>query len=425
MKNKEDGFLISRVFRWSKKGGIAILDQVLFNGVHFLIAILLARWLEPVEYGIFAVAYSIFLLLIAFHMALLVEPMLIFGVGKYQERFQAYLGALIFGNIIVTVFMSLVLFLVGFPIGFFYSKGLQTALFGLSIAVPFISLSWLLRRSFYVRLEPGWAVIGGAVYAILLLVAVIFLKINHLLSPASYFLSMGLCSLLISLLFIYIIRPAVFKLRKPEMLEIQKDHFCYGKWALGTNVLAWGMNNAYFVILPFWINLKGIAALRALMNLCTPIIQASCALAFLLLPILSRHYSQGIQKMNRTIKLFLVFFITTAFVYLIVLLFFGKSIMSLFYGGKYSDFSQLIPLVATIPLGAGITVVLENALRVLQGQDKVFWSYLVSAIIGLVVMILLVGNFKLKSVLLGYNISYLSMVVMLLIFLGIKNNINH
>src|ERR1700691_3728197 len=51
--------------RWITKGGLAILDQGLISGSNFLIGILLARWLMPEQYGAFALAFYVFLLLSA------------------------------------------------------------------------------------------------------------------------------------------------------------------------------------------------------------------------------------------------------------------------------------------------------------------------------------------------------------------------
>ena len=67
-------------------------------GTNFVVNILLARWLTPAEYGAFALAYSVFVLLGVFHIAILIEPMLVFGPGRYRERFPEYLGILLRGH---------------------------------------------------------------------------------------------------------------------------------------------------------------------------------------------------------------------------------------------------------------------------------------------------------------------------------------
>jgi len=83
---------------WTTKGSLAIADQGLFAGSNFLLNVLLARWLAPADYGAFALAYSVFWLFGVFHTAILTEPMLVFGPGKYRERFPEYLGILLRGH---------------------------------------------------------------------------------------------------------------------------------------------------------------------------------------------------------------------------------------------------------------------------------------------------------------------------------------
>jgi O-antigen/teichoic acid export membrane protein len=409
--------IMSRVFQWSKKGSIAILDQTLFNGIHLLLSILLARWLEPGQYGIFAITYSILVLFGAFHMAILIEPMLIFGTGKYKDKFDKYLGVLISGNFFLTLSASFILIVISIFIGNIYNKNMQLALFGLAISLPFILLLWLLRRAFYVNLEPGWSTMGGIAYSGLLLFVVLFLNSKKWLSVATCYLSMGLCSLLISLFLIYRLKPKKVFIFDSDSPGIRKDHFRYGRWSLGTNALTWGVNNAYFVFLPTLIGLEGVAALRALMNLSTPIIQTNSALSFLLLPILCRHRLENIRKMKKTMDFFLVVFISAAAVYLFILLLFGKRLMELVYAGKYSEFSRLIPLVALLPLGSGMTLVLENTLRSMEKPDKVFWSYLAGTFVAIAGAILMANIFGLRGVLYGYNISYLVMVIGMIFFI--------
>ena len=78
------------LFRWARMGGLAVLDQGLFSGANFLVNILLARWLAPDEYGAFAVALSVFYLLAGLHTAVVSEPIMVPGTGKYRAQFPRY-----------------------------------------------------------------------------------------------------------------------------------------------------------------------------------------------------------------------------------------------------------------------------------------------------------------------------------------------
>lgn len=146
---------------WGVKGTLALADQALFAGAQFALNVLLARWLAPVEYGAFAVAYSIFLLVSAVHSSLLIEPMLIFGSGRYKETRRSYLAIVLRGHWLLTILASAVLLAAGLLVGRFSSQSVGYALCALSVALPFILLAWLTRRAFYIESQPGRAATGG------------------------------------------------------------------------------------------------------------------------------------------------------------------------------------------------------------------------------------------------------------------------
>ena len=84
-----------KLIPWAMKGGLALLDQGVFAGSNFVISILLARWLSAAEYGTYAVGFAVFLFLLNFHQALLLEPMLVFGSSVYRNCLRGYVKALL------------------------------------------------------------------------------------------------------------------------------------------------------------------------------------------------------------------------------------------------------------------------------------------------------------------------------------------
>ena len=50
------------IVEWLSKGSWAVLDQALYALSQFLVNLLLARWLTPAEYGVYALLYSVLLL---------------------------------------------------------------------------------------------------------------------------------------------------------------------------------------------------------------------------------------------------------------------------------------------------------------------------------------------------------------------------
>ena len=250
--------------RWAGRGLWAIADQGLFALSNFALNVILARWLTPAEYGAFAVIYAVFLLIGTFHSALLTEPMLVFGSGKYRERLRFYLGVLLHGHWVFGALVGALFAASGLVLWRFGDSSLAPAVFALAGASPFILFGWIMRRACYVDLRPHMAASSGAIYMVIMAVGVIALHWYGMLAAPSALMVMAIASLVAGL---WLVRrtgadgsSATAASMRGEALH---DHWNYGRWAVGTAVLMWVPGNAFLLALPVWWNLDAAAAYRA------------------------------------------------------------------------------------------------------------------------------------------------------------------
>jgi len=371
-----------QILSWTTKGSLAIADQGLFAGSNFLLNVLLARWLAPADYGAFALAYSVFLLFGVFHTAILTEPMLVFGPGKYRERFPEYLGILLRGHFALMLPGAALLGATAFLLGWLYSPAVERAFLALAIAGPFILLLWLLRRAFYVRLNPGWSAVGGGVYLAILLAGILALRNAGRLSPATGFLAMAAASLITCLILFALLHPKLAA-ESSTMRAVAADHWRYGRWAAATAAPSWFSSNVYFLVLPAWFGLEAAGALKALINLANPALHSIIALGGLLLPILVRdRQAGGFAAMNRTVRRGLALFLSGSALYLALLLGLRTEIFQILYAGKYLDYAGWpLLLVILLPIVACVPLVVGAALRAAERPDSVFGCHLRSLVI--------------------------------------------
>ncbi len=345
--------------------------------------------------------------------------MLVFGAGKYAGQFRKYLGLLSVGHLATMVPVGLLLLGTALILGRVYSPEAQWALSALALAGPFILLLWLMRRAFYVIVKPEWAVLGAGVYFLCLLAATFGLRAMGRLSPASGFLAMGASALPVSLLLAGRLRPHWRAQDGPAAATVAAAHWRYARWAVASAALTWVPGNVYFAVLPAWAGLEGTAALRALLNLVMPISHAIAALTVLLVPLLARRRQEGEGRMLRTMRLFLVLFLTAAGLYCLGLTVFRRELLMLLYGGKYADSLPLVPFIGLLPILSGAIAVPGAALRALERPDKVFWSYLASSAVAMGGGILLARRYGVAGALGGLLLSYLTTaVVMYLLYRG-------
>jgi O-antigen/teichoic acid export membrane protein len=401
--------------RWIARGGASIADQTMLAGGNFLVNVLLGRWLEPVQYGAFVLAYSLFQLLGTLHTAALTEPMLVFGAGRFALRFRRYVGSLVCGHLLLMGPLGLLLLGASLVLGRFYSSEVRRALAALALAGPFILLMWLSRRSFYVSLRPGGAVLGGSAYLVLMLGAVLGLRTIGRLSPASAFLAMGAGALLASLLLLWRIRPQWGPAGDPSLGVVAAEHWRYARWAIASAALTWVPGNLYFTLLPAWAGLEGTATLRALTNLVMPAVHVIGALSLLLVPLLARRRREGDERMLRPMGRFLALFLGGAGIYELGLILWRREAVQLLYGGRYADAVSLVPLVGVLALFASLIAVLGASLRALERPDKVFWSYLASSAVAIGAGIPLARGRGVAGALIGLLLSSLTTAAAMLL----------
>ena len=393
------------ITRWAGRGFWAVMDQGLFATSNFILNILLARWLTPAEYGAFAVAYTIFLLLGTFHTALITEPMLVFGSGKYKDCFFQYLRVLLRGHWLFTAIVGLLFAAAALVFVVTTHSPLTSVFFGLAIASPFILFQWLMRRACYVNLQPQFAACAGAVYMALMLLGAYGLYHFTWLGAATALGIMALSSLVSGMWLVKRLTP-IQESRYPGTLQqdSRQDHWKYGKWALGTAMLTWIPGNINYLLLPIWGNLQDAGAYRALLNLFLPVMHITTALGGFLIPTFVNARSSA--KFSKLICRLLILFVVTPTIYWLILGLTAEPLIRFLYAGKYVEFSKLLWIAGLIPIISAVVAVSGAVLRALELPDKVFIAYACSTATMLTIGVGLLIMLGVRGALIGWLLSY-------------------
>lgn len=448
-------------YLWLSKGALAIIDQGVFAGTNFIVNVLLVAWLSPVEYGAFALSYSAFLLLGSLHTAAVTEPMLVFGAGKYSHQFDTYLCLLLRSH------LALVFPTVGFvavlavPLGMIYSVAVEKAFLGLALAAPFILLLWFVRRVYYVRVSPGWSVVGGVAYLAFVLVSVWTLKATNHLSPSTVFVAMGAGALIASLFLIcrfslrdlfsarailiipiigplYLLRRLVFVRLLPMLglvgtgtfdatlwtLPVHRsqtlsptdalcgngvalEHWNYGRWSMADAAVSWVPVNIYYAFLPLWGGLEAAGAFRALMILVMPVLHTIAGVSMIVLPVLARKRANPhAQQMAGTVARLISTFVVLSTVYLVVLWGLRTVLFRVLYSGHYSQYIVFpVLIIGLLPFLYSVSGILGCAIRALERPAWIFWSHVGGALAAIMLGLPLAARRGVPGALMGTLIS--------------------
>ena len=371
----------SRLLSWGGRGISAVLDQGLFATSNFVMSILLARWLSPTDYGVFALVYSVFALISILHSGLIAEPMLVFGSGRHAHHHRKYLHVVLRFHWMVALGLSAILALAAVASLVLASPSVAAAFLGLAIAAPFLLYRYTGRSATYMILNPRLAAITAAIYMATMLPGILaFHRIGYL-SPTTAFLLMGLASLGSGLwLFRRRLKPErVPRGGTPSSQEVLHQHLGYGRWAVTTGIFSWLPGQAYYLALPIWAGLEATAQLKAVLNLIMPVSHGFAAIGVLLVSALVRFHDH--PRFRHLVLGGMVFFTTLASVYWLLLGLYHQPIMLWLYGGQYLAPDRVPWILGLVPVVYGSATVLGAALRGLERPDTVFWAYAASSLV--------------------------------------------
>jgi O-antigen/teichoic acid export membrane protein len=359
---------------------LTLADQGVFTLTNFGLNLLLARWLLPDEYGAFTIAFALFFLVGAFHLAVLIEPMLIFGSCTSDEQLSAYLNAVLYWHWNFALVTGFLLVSVGAFCRFNGPAALASSLTALAVAGPFILLLWLLRGMCYVRSENIFlAVWGGGLYLALMGISLTYLFWRGWLSAASGISTMGGVSGVVG---VWLATRLGVHWRGDSDEHIRHgiltQHLRYGRWSAAMYVSAWIPENLSYFLLSCWSGLGTSAALRALMNFLMPLLRMQAALVPLLLTTIARTWT-SVQA--HSIRLLLYALTSGALVYWIGLGVFHHSLIGWVYDGQYQEHGVFLWFLGLVPLSGGVSTVFSAILRARGRPDVVCWVYAMAALL--------------------------------------------
>lgn len=384
---------------------MALLDQGLIASSNFALSILLARWLSPQQYGSYALAFEIFLLVSLLHQALLLEPQRVFGSTDHGDRQREYLGVLLCFNLGLAAAVIVAVGVSAWVLHTFMMRdSLPEALVGVMFAAPCILVLWLARGAYYVRMSPQYAVIGATLYCTAMFGSLGLVYKYRLLSVASAFLVMGAAALISSAVLLVRLRPVFsgYSMWGP----IFRQHWTYGRWILLSSVLSWLTGAIYYPLVSSFSGMAATGALKVLLNLTLPAAQAFNALSVFVLPYASRMYQlNGVAALTHVVTRMTWLFAAGSILYWGLIIFLSKPLILLLYGARYSDLYSLVPLVAVASIPWNIAYVPAIALRAVRSSASIFAIYCASSAVAVVIGIPVTWGYGLRGALWTMTVS--------------------
>jgi O-antigen/teichoic acid export membrane protein len=360
----DTSLFMARLKTWGIKGGLSVLDQGLYSGANFVMNILLARWLLPSHYGVFSIAFAVYLFAYQIHNAIIIEPMSVLGLAKMHHRLPNYLRDQIKIHFVVSLLAGFAIMVIGLIV-IAFDQILGRVIIILGMVLSLILLPLLTRRIFYLFRKPQFALLGSAVYTIFLLgglwLAYIFINISVDLA----FPLIGLAGLT-SGVFLIIQIPQQ-QSDHVSFRDIWFANWNYGKWLVYSSILIALAAQVQIFIVGGLLGLKDAGAFRALQNFIQPVILFFAAISAFLLPSLSYDFGKGnIAGLKRKGKYLFALFIIVSLGFELLLIEYGSALEAIIYGGRFSSYVHLLPVWGLVPIAGVLTYVFYFLLQSIQ-----------------------------------------------------------
>jgi O-antigen/teichoic acid export membrane protein len=371
---------------WGIRSGLSILDQGLTSGAGFLLNLLLARWLTSEEYGAFAVAFTTILFLFGFHTALLLEPMSVFGPSTYSTNIAEYFKVFLKLHAGMTMLLSFLLCVTSGVAWYLGARHeLVAAFMGSALALPLLLLLWLVRRMCYVVHRPLMAVWGSASYFLLVVIGLFALYGSGRLTSFSAFVLIAVGSVPAVLVLLWQLR--ILEVRDQQAIsfsQVVSENWRYGRWLVAGTVFFAITTQTQTYLTAALLGLGAAGILRALQIPSLFMVQIVTAVGLLVLPAMAREFGSGgrksLQKKAAWVSGGLA---AMALVYAGLLAIVARPLEQLLFGGKFSNYGWLIPVLGVVPVLTGFATGFSMALRAAQKPHFDLLANMLSAPVGL------------------------------------------
>jgi len=347
----------------------AVIDQGLLSFASFAANLVLALWLTPAEYGGYVAATALFWIAVSGYDGLLIQPMMVFGSGRFHDRPSAYLAILTSFHWCVSAMISAALAVGGLGVMFWGSPLSGLSILGYAVGAPLVLLQPLLRRTFYVWSHPWRAAVTSAIYmAGTFAILYALYRSATLSSFTAPLATAGASALAIASMF----AMRRIRLWSPWggafLREVAAAHWRYGRWAVLTGVVGWARGSIYYLVVPVSVGLEANAALNVLWNLVMPAVQLYIAAGALLVPAFSRRRQD--RRFKSLMWRVLLVLVAGASVYALLIGLFGGTLIDLVYHGRYTQYTNLAWLMGLIVLPIAAFTTFGAVLRAYERPDR-------------------------------------------------------
>jgi O-antigen/teichoic acid export membrane protein len=391
-----------------------VADQAIYASSNFITNVIFARWLSATDYGLYSLSFSGFLFLTVLHYGAFLEPLLIQSAQVDPRRARSYIVAM---GRVHTGLLAAVSLISG--LGFLVTRYFQVpeagwAILGAGIGGTAVLILLTARRLCLVFLSPFASAAIGTLYFAGVLATSYLLHREQNIFWGDLWLIMGVWSLLCSIIIFTLLYRNTSGTEPYSLLDLYRFQRRYAGWSLLSSLCIWLRFESILMVMARLVGLEAVAQTRAILNLGNPLVQVLNAMHASWLVLFSTAHSQG--RTQRVLGM-IIGYCAAVGAAVVVLWFFATPLVSLLYGGRYTEYAWEVPWYY-VGLGClGVDHMISSAFKARGLLTQGYISQVSSAVFGVtagLILIPLVGQPGAIYAILAMYVGGTSLVAMLM-----------
>jgi O-antigen/teichoic acid export membrane protein len=367
-----------------------VTDQAIYAGSNFITNVIFARWLSATDYGLYSVSFSGFLFLSVLHYGAFLEPLLIQSAQVGEQHRRSYVVAM--GRVHAAMLAAVsAISLVGFAVTMYIRvPEAAWAILGAGIGGTMVLILLTARRLCLVFLSAFTSAAIGALYFVGVLATAFLLHWEGDIFWGDLWTIMGGWSLLCSLIVFGLLYRNTSGAEPYSLRDLYRFQRRYAGWSITSSLCIWLRFEGILLILARLAGLEAVAQTRAVLNLGNPLVQVINAMHASWLVLFSTAHSEG--RAQRVLGM-VAMYASAVGVAVVVLWVVATPLVSLVYGGKYTEYAWEVPWYY-FGLGClGVDHIISSAFKARGLLRQGYVSQVSSAAVGLTAGLILIPLF--------------------------------
>ncbi|PWT79263.1 MAG: hypothetical protein C5B58_14005 [Acidobacteria bacterium] len=374
----------------------ALLDQTVVSGASFLTMIMIGRWTNPVELGLYAIGGSVLLLVLAIEVTLISLPYTVqrgSPVGTPAEYAGNALVQCVLLSLSITVLLALA------ALGLIENRArpeLVALIWTLAGVAPFVVLRDFGRNFAFAHLRAGLALRLDAAVAAMQLTMLGWLGWTGRLSSSSAYVAIGVACALSSIVWLYL-ASADFAICAHRLAATMKRNWTLAKWIFGVQITAALQIYLIYWLLAWLVGTRETGVYAACITVITLVNPLILGFGNILMPkAVLAFKEENMAGLRRQISWDLLLRSGPMALFCLVILFAGEDLLLLLYrNDDYAGHGHLITVLAFSSLALVISMPPNNALLAMEHPREIFRTQALAAALTVALVWSLVGEWGL------------------------------